>query len=94
VTNAVDGSSTYAPTPGTVSRRIGGETVLVDLDGELYFSLNRTGSVAWQELSSGRSFQATVASLVESFEVEESEAEADLALLIGQLIDAKLLESR
>ena len=84
----------YEPAAGILSRKVGDEIVLVDLDGELYFSLNPSGSVAWGQLAAGSSFDTAVAAVVEAFEVDPTVARADLSDLVAELVDTGLLESR
>jgi hypothetical protein len=78
MSDSSNGSQQYTSPPSVVSRTVGGETVLVDLDGERYFSVNETGSLIWAELSAGRS-------------TSEALARQDLDELVAALVEAGLL---
>lgn len=74
-----------------VSRMVGGETVLVDLNSETYFGLNRVGSQIWTGLEARRSLDEIVAAIVDQFEVSAEQAAADASLLLKELERAGLV---
>ena len=65
--------------------------VLVDLDSELYFSLNPTGAFIWSQLNSGLDRTEIADAVVERFGVERSRASDDVGRLLDELVDAGLL---
>lgn len=67
--------------------------MLVDLEGERYFSLNGTGAVIWEELSQGRSASDAAARIVADFSVDVETARADATELAQALVEAGLLIS-
>ena len=83
----------FVVAPEVIARSVGGETVIVDLESEHYFSLNATGAVVWECLSGGGSPASAVATLIEQFEVEEVQATADVAELVGALLKSGLLRN-
>ncbi|MGI9615897.1 MAG: PqqD family protein [Acidimicrobiales bacterium] len=90
----VSGQATFEASPGLVSRIVGDETVLVDLDAELYYSLDPIGSMAWSWLTTGYTIDGVAEELVQSFDVELGVAQADIEELVAELIDAGLLLAR
>jgi len=73
-----------------------GTGVLLDLDTKFYFSLNRSGLVAWHALvaagSAGAGTAALVDALCERFEVGAEQARGDVEALLGELRQEGLVE--
>jgi hypothetical protein len=82
----------YTSPPTIVSRSVGGETVLVDLDSERYYSVNQTGSLIWAELSAGRSTAQALERIMTEFNIGSDVARQDLDELVAALVAAGLLE--
>ncbi|WAT17026.1 PqqD family protein [Aurantiacibacter sp. MUD11] len=69
-----------------VSRDVGGETVLLDLEAGTYFGLNHVGGRLWQLLEGGsRSLKQLCDELEREFEVDRSVLEADVVALANEL---------
>jgi coenzyme PQQ synthesis protein D (PqqD) len=68
-----------------VSRFIGDEMVLVHLDSEMYFGLNRTGSVIWGELEKRTPVTQIVTLIVDRFDVSVERTAADVHTLLYEL---------
>jgi hypothetical protein len=83
--------STYEVDSAVASRVVDGETVIVDLESETYFGLNRVGSVIWDELQRRASVAEIVAAVTARFDVSTELAEADVRTLISDLEAAGLL---
>jgi len=71
---------------------IAGETVLLDLNSETYFSLNETGTRVWHLLEQPASLASIHGTLCSEFDASASTIEADLLELGSRLIDAGLLD--
>lgn len=65
-----------------------GGSVLLNLESELYFGLNAVGSVLWNSLQAGKTYELTVSELLEQFDVDRARIDADVEALLNQL-DAK-----
>ncbi len=77
-----------------VAREVGGETVLLHLTAGTYFGLNPVGGRIWSLLEGqARTLGEISALLVEEYEVEESEARADVLALASDLCANGLLDS-
>lgn len=87
------GGSRFEATPGVASRVVGDETVLVNLDAELYYSLDPVGSMVWNRLTAGRSISGVAAELVAEYGIELDTACADVEELVVDLLDAGLLSA-
>jgi len=73
-----------------VSRKIADEFILVPIrrklgEVEALYTLNEVGGRIWELLDGQRSLRVLRDSLVEEFDVSETEAQADLTELIEQL---------
>jgi hypothetical protein len=84
----------YARSERMVGRRIGDEFVLVPLAGrgadlDSILNLNKVGAFIWERLDGQASGARVVDALVEHFEVERAQAEADYLEFIGVLLGLK-----
>ena len=95
-----ENSLSNAHTPATLvfsvpehvlSRHAGGETVLMSLGNERYYSLDEIGTRLWALIGDGQSFGAIVAVLVEEYDVPTHVLEGDLTLLLNDLVANGLL---
>lgn len=75
------------PAPGVVSSETGGEMVVVLPEQAKFLVLNDTGAQIWQ-LADGRHSLGDVAQeLVDMWQIGLAQAEGDVLLLAGQLIE-------
>lgn len=74
-------------------QEVSGETVLLDLDSESYFGLDEIGTRIWMLLNEGRGQRGIVDALLEEYEVERDTLEADVAELLGNLLEAGLIKA-
>jgi len=81
---------TYEIGTAVVSRIVGDETVIVDLETETYFGLNQVGSVIWSEMEKRASVPAIVDVVVGRFDVSSERATEDVRTLLGDLQRAGL----
>jgi hypothetical protein len=77
--------------PGVLQQNVGGESVLLDLEGEQYYGLNASGTLIWEMLSDGGGREQASSALVRAFGIEQSRALADVDALIVELVGAGLL---
>lgn len=85
-------SERMRPHKDVVSRRVGEEVVLVQLDSDQMYSLNSTGARAWELLSEGRDLETIEAALAEEFGVDRGAVREELASLVADLVRAQLVE--
>ncbi len=72
-------------------REIGGEAVILNLDSEQYYGLDEVGTRMWTVLTESESVGAAYEVLLAEYEVEPDELRADLARLVGELVEQGLL---
>ncbi|CAI8738484.1 MULTISPECIES: PqqD family protein [Methylococcus] len=75
-----------------VFEKVGEETVLLNLDTGFYFGLNPVGSHIWELLVATKNPASVLAALREEYDVEGEVLERDLANLIRDLAEKKLIE--
>ena len=86
MTNNLVGASTIVTVPDHVlARRAAGETVLMSLESEMYFSLDGPGSRLWELFESGVTFGGAIDALFDEYEVDRVELENDMADLVNEL---------
>jgi hypothetical protein len=73
------------------ARRVGEETVLLDLGSESYFALNEVGAEIWAGLERGLAAGEILAELLVAFEAEEERVRGDLESLLAELLAAGLI---
>jgi hypothetical protein len=74
-----------------LSRRIGGEVLIVRLADEEYFGLSGVGARLWDLLGDGATIAELVATLADEYEVETAVLERDVRAVLSQLSAADLL---
>ena len=84
-------SQVIATSEDVVSRVVDGEAVLLDLASGKYFGLNEVGSRVWEHAKGRITVGDLVAALTDEFDVDESTLRADLAELLAELSDKKLI---
>jgi hypothetical protein len=77
-----------------VAQRIDEEMVLLNLDDERYYSLDRVGCAFWQAITEQGSFEKALAELTDQFDADEATIARDLKSFIGELLEAGLLEAK
>lgn len=73
-----------------LDQEVQGESVLLHLGSESYFSLNKTGTLVWRCLRAGGTLGEAIAQLVASHQVDEATAERDARALVAALVAAGL----
>jgi hypothetical protein len=73
-------------------RHLDGESVLLNLETEIYFGLDATGTRMWELMTRAPNIEAAYRRLSEEFDVEPELLRKNLADLLGQLVDHGLLK--
>lgn len=71
--------------------QVADESVLLNLDGGRYFGLDNVATDMWKALTNCPTVQAAYERLLTEFEVEPATLRHDLALLIDQLVEQRLI---
>jgi hypothetical protein len=85
-------SSRVTAAPDVLSRPVGLETVLLNLNTETYLGLDTVGTRMWDALMSANSIQAVHDALVEEYEVEATRLREDLEDFLNNLFALGLIE--
>ena len=76
-----------------VTRQVGDETVLLNLESGTYFGLDPVGSRFLELLQADGALAAIIARMLEEFDVTETQLEADLVRLADEMLASGLLEA-
>ena len=74
-------------------REVDGEVVALDRRESTYIAVNRSGGALWGALAEGATRDALVARLVDRFDVDSEQANADVDAFVAALRQAGYLES-
>lgn len=74
-----------------MSRQVGDENVILDLESGTYFGLDPVGARIWQLIAEGRSLEEVCDAMMAEFDVSRSDIERDTAQLVEQLVTSGLL---
>jgi hypothetical protein len=81
------------PHPAVVDTALDtGETVLLHLESQTYFSLNATGTRIWQSLKQGLTLQAISRQLQAAYAVESDHADRSVLRLASELLEQSLVQ--
>jgi hypothetical protein len=77
--------------PDVISQEVSGETVLLDLESECYFGLDTVGTRIWQLIRDSGDLRNIYNTLLEEYEVEETQLRSDLEALITDACERGLI---
>ena len=86
-----DAAVTWRPDPDVVTQQVEGETVLVHLQTNEIYALNKTASRAWELLVAGLNRDAVQEELQREFDAAPTEIRNEIDTLISDLVEKKLL---
>ena len=75
-----------------MSRLVGDETVLLDLQSGMYFGLDAVGQRIWDSVSGGETLAAAVDVVTTAYDVDVDQAKADAIEFVASLVERGLLE--
>lgn len=84
-------SSTPLVPPEVMARKVGDETVILDLASGNYFGLDSVGARIWQLISEGRNLEVVCEVLLNEYDVARDVAEQDVLQLVQELLGRGLL---
>ena len=77
-----------------VTREIGGEMMLMDLESGTYFGLDAIGGRAWQAIEGGQTIEELCAQIEKDFEVAPEQLREDMLSLARKLLENKLVSEK
>ena len=75
-----------------LSQEVNGETVLLNLKGEMYFGLNEVGTRIWQLLNEGQNVGLVLDTLDDEYDVGREQLEGDVEELLESLLGPGLIK--
>lgn len=81
-----------APTSHAYATVVDGKAIVLNLDSGRYYSLNRTGTTLWEELSGGCSLPILLNSLSTRGGISQEKANQDLSTFLDNLKSEGLIE--
>ena len=84
--------STISISPDVMVRKVGEESVLLDLKTERYLGLDDVSARFWDLLTSGGSIQSAYETLLTEFEVDPDRLRNDLDDFVQELVQFGLVE--
>lgn len=87
----MNAQSKFVLSPQAMSRTVGDETVILDLESGTYFGLDPVGARMWQSLGEGKSFTEVCDVILDEYDVTCERLEADLLALAAQLAEHRLI---
>ena len=94
VVSALNLDSRVVAAKQQVSSKLGSETVILELTAGRYFGVNSAGTTIWKLLQSPTRVQSIRDALLDEYEVEPAQCEADLLGFLRELQASKLIEVR
>jgi coenzyme PQQ synthesis protein D (PqqD) len=82
----------YKPSPNAVAKRVGDEVVLVHLQTNRIYTLNRTGARFWELLSEGGDLERAREQMLIEFEIGDDQLRAESEALVNELVTRGMLE--
>jgi SAM-dependent methyltransferase len=76
-----------------LARRVARELLLLDTATGVYHVLNETGAVVWESLEQGERVETIVADVATRYDVDASQASADVEAIVAELREANLIEA-
>ena len=89
--NRVDLDTALKVSPHVVSRVVDDETVLLNLEGGLYFGVDQVGHRIWELTGEGKTLQEIVDAIVAEYDVSREQAEGDVLAFAEPLVERGLL---
>lgn len=77
--------------PQAVFCEVAGEAVILDMGSGRYYALDPISTTVWQHLRTPCTLESICTKLQAEYEVSSSRCEADVAALIGQLAEHRLV---
>ena len=74
-----------------MARTVGDETVILDLASGTYFGLDPVGARIWALMGGGATLAEICATMLEEYEVEREQLEADVLRLAAELAERRLV---
>lgn len=81
----------YTVSPDVLSQEVDGETVLLDMQGESYFGLNKVGTRVWQLLQQQQKSLQIYDTIQKEYNVGADQLKNDIQLILEDLLQEGLI---
>jgi hypothetical protein len=82
----------FRPSADAVTKQVGDETVLVHLQTNRIYTLNRTGARFWELLEEGRDVEQAQEQMLHEFDVGPDQLRNEVDALMEELLQRRLLD--
>lgn len=77
--------------PKVISQEVSGETVILDMESECFFGLDAVGTRIWHLIREDATLLTIYNTLLDEYEVEEAQLQADLEALLADACERGLI---
>ena len=92
--HTISENSIVVASGGQISANLDGETVILDLESEVYYSLDPVGTCIWTLIKEPRTVIEIQDAILQEYEVDPERCEGDITALLEELVEAGLVEIR
>jgi len=89
--NSISLNSTIKRNPELVSSNVDGEKVMMSIESGEYFGLDSVGSRIWELIENPIQVEKLIELLLDEFDVEKEQCEADTVDFLDQLFEKRLI---
>lgn len=89
----MDLNSSCVVSPQAIAKKVGDETVILDLASGTYFGLDPVGARVWQLITDGKKLSEICTVMLEEYEVSQGDIERDALALAQDLADKGLISA-
>jgi hypothetical protein len=90
--NKISLLSTISVTKEAVHCDVEEEVVILSMKDGVYYGLNSVGAFIWNQIQKPQKVEKIRNAILEEFDVDKGECEADLMELLGELLEKDLIE--
>jgi hypothetical protein len=87
----IDINSKVSISDSVLFRKLDEESVLLNLDNEMYYGLDKVGTSMWVALESSESISLAHRQLLAEYDVDSDQLQSDLIELVRSLLEHKLI---
>ena len=87
----IDINSKVSISDSVLFRKLDEESVLLNLDNEMYYGLDKVGTSMWVALESSESISLAHRQLLAEYDVDSDQHQSDLIELVRSLLEHKLI---
>lgn len=93
-TGKISGQSIVVVSQDQVSCELGGEAAILNLKVGVYYGLNEVGARIWKLIHEPKRVSEIRDTILEEYEIEPDDCEADIMVLLQDLLDNGLIEEK